>query len=93
MPTKSFSGWAIDSLAMIAAMPLGSASCAASGAYGFFSTISTPSGPLALMLSSSLPTALPRGDMSIQRCRLATTSSAFNSRPLCSITPLRNVML
>ncbi|MNV36710.1 hypothetical protein D3C71_1281980 [compost metagenome] len=77
---------------MMAAMPLGSASCDSSGAYGAFSTISTPSGPLALRLSISLPTALPRGDWSIQRCRLATTSSAVSSRPLCSATPLRSVM-
>jgi hypothetical protein len=32
VPTKSFSGCAIESLAMIAAMPLGSASCDSSGA-------------------------------------------------------------
>ncbi len=62
VPMKLASGVAIESLAMITAMPLGSASCASSGAYGWFSTISTPCGPVAFKLASCLATALPRGD-------------------------------
>ena len=55
--------------------------------------ISIASGPVAVKSATCAATDLPRGDTSIQRFRLATTSSALRSRPLWSLTPLRSVML
>ena len=83
-------GVAIESLAMIAAKPLGSARCASSGAYGRLSVMTMVFGPLASMLLTSLPSALPRGAVSIQRFSDARTSSELISRPLWNLTPLRS---
>ena len=62
------------SLAMMTAMPEGSASCASSEALGTLNFHSMVWLPLASRLTVSLPIDLPRGAMSIQRLSEATTS-------------------